>query len=140
MTETLPPNYYSASRDLQNNGTLNSFYQKSHKTPLASECEFCGVHEGTPHIVRYDGKPTPVKLTRHHPDYDYPEIFVTACRECHNYIGIDEKRERQRKDPNYPLYVLQRKREFQLWVKQWDEKHGTYPVRVSNGEGIKNEV
>jgi len=38
---------------------------------MASACEFCGATEN---------------LVRHHPDYDYPEIFVTVCKSCHNWI------------------------------------------------------
>jgi hypothetical protein len=25
-------------------------------------------------------------LERHHPDYDYPEIIVTVCQECHKWV------------------------------------------------------
>ena len=25
-------------------------------------------------------------LKRHHPDYDYPDIFVTCCSSCHAHI------------------------------------------------------
>ena len=42
-----------------------------HKLPLASKCELC---------------PNTEKLERHHPDYDYPEIYVTVCRFCHRWI------------------------------------------------------
>jgi hypothetical protein len=39
--------------------------------PLGPECEFCGSTK---------------RLQRHHPDYNYPEIIVTACCECHNWL------------------------------------------------------
>lgn len=39
--------------------------------PRAEQCEFCFSTE---------------KLEHHHPDYLYPHIFVTACKECHIYI------------------------------------------------------
>jgi len=43
--------------------------------PLGLECELCPE----------DDKRTE-KLERHHPDYDYPEIIVTCCKECHENI------------------------------------------------------
>jgi len=47
--------------------------------PLASECELCPE----------DDKRTE-NLEHHHPDYDYPEIFVTCCRQCHKWIEVNE--------------------------------------------------
>jgi len=44
-------------------------YVLYHKLPLASKCEFCLNVEN---------------LERHHPDYDYPEIFITCCSLCHS--------------------------------------------------------
>ena len=43
------------------------------KLPLGPECEFCGSTEN---------------LVHHHPDYEYPQIFVTACVGCN--IAIDK--------------------------------------------------
>jgi len=39
--------------------------------PLDSQCELCGSTQN---------------LKRHHPDYDYPDIFVTCCSSCHAHI------------------------------------------------------
>jgi|GEM_PF-4039154 hypothetical protein len=39
--------------------------------PLAKRCEFCGSFK---------------KLEHHHPDYDNPDIYVTACKKCHDWI------------------------------------------------------
>jgi hypothetical protein len=39
--------------------------------PLANGCEFCEDKE---------------LLVRHHPDYEYPEIYVTCCSMCHQWI------------------------------------------------------
>lgn len=44
-------------------------HEKSY--PLAEACEFCEEKES---------------LVRHHPDYDYPEIYVTCCSMCHQWI------------------------------------------------------
>lgn len=38
---------------------------------LSESCEFCPAKEN---------------LERHHPDYNYPLITVTTCRECHRWI------------------------------------------------------
>jgi len=43
----------------------------NNKLELAKECELCGNTENLEH---------------HHPDYDYPEIYVTVCKECHTWI------------------------------------------------------
>lgn len=42
--------------------------------PLGLECELCP--EDDKHRTN---------LQRHHPDYDYPLIVVTACMECHHF-------------------------------------------------------
>lgn len=42
---------------------------------LAKECELCG---------------STGSLKGHHPDYDYPEIFVTVCWYCHYWIHRNE--------------------------------------------------
>jgi hypothetical protein len=46
------------------------------KLPIAKECEFCGSTEN---------------LGRHHPDYRYPEIYVTSCAGCHKWAHKDQK-------------------------------------------------
>lgn len=43
--------------------------------PLQDHCELCPEDD-----VRTEG------LEKHHPDYNYPLIVVTACRDCHNNI------------------------------------------------------
>lgn len=43
-------------------------HQIASKLPLGSCCELCD---------------SILNLARHHPDYDFPEIFVTVCRSCH---------------------------------------------------------
>lgn len=48
----------------------------SEKLPLADSCEFCGSLEN---------------LGRHHPDYRYPEIYVTCCAECHKRAQKDQE-------------------------------------------------
>lgn len=42
--------------------------------PLAHACELCPEED-----VRTEG------LQRHHPDYTYPEIFITVCPSCHKF-------------------------------------------------------
>jgi len=44
---------------------------------LAGIYEFCG--------------PTIEKLQTHHPDYNYPHIFVTCCQRCHSYADRSTK-------------------------------------------------
>jgi hypothetical protein len=39
--------------------------------PLGDFCELCSATEN---------------LMRHHPDYAYPEFFITCCSSCHNFI------------------------------------------------------
>ena len=41
------------------------------KSALNSQCEFCGSTND---------------LEGHHPDYQYPEIFVTCCKSCHTWL------------------------------------------------------
>lgn len=48
--------------------------------PMEKFCELCPKDDS-----RIDG------LERHHPDYEYPTLFVTVCRDCHLYA--EEKRE-----------------------------------------------
>lgn len=45
--------------------------KKGQKIPIHKQCEFC---------------PSTGHLERHHPDYNYPDIFVTVCSECHWYV------------------------------------------------------
>jgi hypothetical protein len=45
--------------------------------PLAIKCELCPVDEEKTE-----------RLEHHHPDYSYPEIYITACRECHNNANL----------------------------------------------------
>jgi hypothetical protein len=48
--------------------------QQAKKIPLGTFCEVCPEDD-----VR--------KATqRHHPDYNYPEIFVSCCPSCHKYM------------------------------------------------------
>jgi|WetSurMetagenome_2_1015567.scaffolds.fasta_scaffold154209_1 hypothetical protein len=51
----------------------------SAKIPMKDYCELC---------PEEDNKEK--KLTRHHPDYDYPTIFVTTCPICHRWITLEE--------------------------------------------------
>lgn len=46
--------------------------------PMGKECMIC-----PPNDIRTD------RLHRHHPDYNYPTIFVTVCPSCHKYIHMD---------------------------------------------------
>lgn len=47
------------------------------KFELCSECELCPE----------DDKATE-NLQRHHPDYDFPHIFLTVCGSCHRYVEM----------------------------------------------------
>jgi hypothetical protein len=47
------------------------------KIPMKSYCELCPEEDN-------QGR----KLSRHHLDYDYPEIFMTICYECHTWTRI----------------------------------------------------
>ena len=49
------------------------------KIPLKDYCELCPEKDNI-------GK----KLTRHHPDYDYPTIFLTICTVCHRWATLEE--------------------------------------------------
>ena len=44
------------------------------KIPLAEFCELCPEDDKRKSVMR------------HHPDYDYPEIFVSVCGSCHRCI------------------------------------------------------
>lgn len=44
------------------------------KEPLAKYCELC-----PPEDVREAQE-------RHHPDYDYPDMFLSLCKSCHTYL------------------------------------------------------
>jgi hypothetical protein len=50
-------------------------YVQRHPELLLSQCELCP-----------DDNIQTENLRGHHPDYDYPEIFVTICSSCHNFI------------------------------------------------------
>ena len=43
--------------------------------PLANACELCP-----------EGDERTENLLRHHPDYDYPRIYVTVCPACHYWV------------------------------------------------------
>ena len=57
--------------------TENYVYYHKDELPLAKECELCPD----------DDKRTD-KLQRHHPDYDYPTIYVTVCPQCQKEIHL----------------------------------------------------
>lgn len=44
----------------------------SRNLPLASKCELCP-----------DDNKRIENLQRHHPDYNYPKLFITVCPSCH---------------------------------------------------------
>lgn len=54
--------------------------QKAEKIPLADFCELCPDNEKRE------------ATQRHHPDYTFPEIFVSCCTSCHSYVDIRRKR------------------------------------------------
>ena len=47
---------------------------EAEKIPLAVFCELCPEDDKQP------------ATQRHHPDYDFPAIFVSCCGSCHNYV------------------------------------------------------
>jgi hypothetical protein len=47
-------------------------HNESQKFPLGLKCELCP-----------EGEERTNDLEKHHPDYNYPEIFVTVCSICH---------------------------------------------------------
>jgi hypothetical protein len=47
---------------------------------IGSECELCPEND----IIKEN-------LARHHPDYNYPEIFVTVCYSCHYFAQKSQK-------------------------------------------------
>ena len=49
-------------------------YKHPELYPLADACELCPEN------------PETQDLMHHHPDYDYPEIYVTCCKICHVWI------------------------------------------------------
>lgn len=64
------PKKYKAHYYISNN---------KHKFPLNKECELCPEDD-----IKTEN------LERHHPDYDYPEIYVTVCDKCHQWIhGVE---------------------------------------------------
>ena len=48
--------------------------------PLGKECELCPKEDK---IIN--------DLERHHPDYNFPTIFVTVCAKCHKEAHLYEK-------------------------------------------------
>ena len=68
---TLQSNKQKREWKLRNPKKIKVHTYARHHSSLASNCEFCGSTEN---------------LQYHHPDYDYPEIFVTCCIKCHGYI------------------------------------------------------
>jgi len=52
-------------------------YLTRHYVPLGSDCELCPSED-----VRTIG------LEHHHPDYDFPLVTVTVCRECHGWLRL----------------------------------------------------
>ena len=51
----------------------------SAKLPMKDYCELCPEDDNK-------GR----ELSRHHFDYDYPEIFLTICYECHTWTRIQD--------------------------------------------------
>ena len=50
---------------------------KALEIPLAEKCELCP--EGDERKA----------VNRHHPDYNYPTIFLSLCKSCHVYVHKD---------------------------------------------------
>ena len=71
--------WQNENREYYNKRARAENYVHYHKRelPLARECELCPE----------DDKRTD-KLQRHHPDYDYPTIYVTVCPQCQKAIHI----------------------------------------------------
>jgi exonuclease VII large subunit len=46
-------------------------YHLSRRIPLKPICEVCNINSSE---------------QRHHPDYNYPTLFLSVCKECHNKI------------------------------------------------------
>ena len=62
---------------LMSNGTVKiKVEQQAQKFPLGSQCETCP-----------DNDIKTENLERHHFDYDYPELFVTCCEQCHYFLN-----------------------------------------------------
>lgn len=49
----------------------------SSKMPIAPFCELCPTDDVRPAVLR------------HHPDYDYPTIFLSLCKSCHTCLHKD---------------------------------------------------
>ena len=47
-------------------------HNESQNIPLGLKCELCP-----------EGEEATENLEKHHPDYNYPEVFVTTCSICH---------------------------------------------------------
>lgn len=56
---------------------MNKAQRIARKIPLSPYCELCPEDEKTR------------ATDRHHPDYRFPEIFVSLCSECHKWIKIN---------------------------------------------------
>ena len=66
------PNYtYNYNNNYPEKVKVAWNFISSHPEIKGNFCEFCD---------------STVKLTAHHPDYDYPEIIVTCCASCHSYV------------------------------------------------------
>lgn len=50
-------------------------YVQRHPEILGKKCELCGSQKD---------------LCGHHPDYRYPQIIVTLCKSCHNWVHKSE--------------------------------------------------
>jgi hypothetical protein len=48
------------------------FHNASRRIPIGLQCEFCESTEN---------------LERHHHSYEFPDIIVTCCRACHQYLN-----------------------------------------------------
>ena len=74
--------WHEDNREYYNMRSRAQQYCLRHKDecPLEKECELCPE----------DNKRTD-KLQRHHPDYNYPTIFVTVCPQCQKSIHIQLK-------------------------------------------------
>ena len=66
------------SRNLNRIKIYNRTNNSKAKYPLATTCEFCGETD---------------RLLHHHPDYEYPELYVTCCSVCHRWIHMGYKEE-----------------------------------------------
>jgi hypothetical protein len=69
--------WHEDHREYYNMRSRAQQYCLRHNLPMEKECELCPE----------DDKIT-IDLERHHPDYNYPEIFVTVCGQCHNAVKL----------------------------------------------------